>query len=170
MKAKWILLALAFTLPAAAYAASSSSKVSHQDKIWMKAAHKANLTEIKAGETAEKKGSHAIVRKTGHMLVSDHKMLDAVLTRAAHELGVPLPKSPSPMQKKVLQKAKSMSGSDFDKYWVRAMEMAHLKAINKTDFEIHHAGSEQVKKLAKKALPVLQTHLNMIQHAQNEVK
>ncbi|HET7570668.1 MAG TPA: DUF4142 domain-containing protein [Gammaproteobacteria bacterium] len=170
MKAKWILLVAAFALPMAAYASSSSPKVSHQDKVWMKAAHQANLAEIKAGKAAQQKGKNAIVRKTGHMLVSDHTMLDAALKRAAHELDVTLPKSPSPMQQKVLHKAKSMSGSDFDKYWVRSMEMAHLKAINKTNFEIHHARSEQVKKLAKKALPVLQTHLNMLQHAQNEVK
>ncbi|HET7307435.1 MAG TPA: DUF4142 domain-containing protein [Gammaproteobacteria bacterium] len=170
MKAKWTLFALVLALPMAAYAASSSSRVSHQDKVWMKAAHQANLTEIKAGKVAQRKGMNAIVRKTGHMLVTDHTMLDAALKRAAHELSVPLPGSPSPMQQKVLHKAKSMSGADFDKYWVRSMEMAHLKAINKTNFEIHHAGSELVKTLAKKALPALQTHLNMLQHAQNEVK
>lgn len=167
MKAKWILLALTLAIPAA-YAAPST--VSHQDKLWMKNAHQANLTEIKAGKAAEKQGHAAIVRKAGRMLVTDHKMLDSTLKRAAQELGVSLPDSPSDMQQHVLHKVKSKSGDEFDKVWTRSMAMAHLKAINKTEFEINHASSEQVKKLAKKALPVLQTHLNMIQHAQNKVK
>jgi putative membrane protein len=169
MKAQGIVLALVLAVPAAAgYAAAG--KVSHQDKLWLTGAHQVNLAEIKAGKTASGKGNSAIVRKTGRMLVSDHKMLDSALKRAARELGVSLPHSPSKAQQQLLQKIGSKSGAQFDKMWTKKMVAAHLRAINKTEFEINHSQSEKVKKLAKKALPALQVHLNMLKHAQNKLK
>ncbi|HET7369734.1 MAG TPA: DUF4142 domain-containing protein [Gammaproteobacteria bacterium] len=169
MKAKWILLAMVLTVPAAS-AYAEAGALSHQDKAWLKAAHRANLTEIKAGQAAQQQGTIQIVRKAGKMLVSDHKMLDSALTRAAHDLNVSLPDSPTPVQQHLLHKVKTKSGSKFNELWTRIMAMAHLKAIKKTQTEIAQGSSDKVKKLAKKALPVLQTHLNMIQHSQNRVK
>ncbi|HET7369738.1 MAG TPA: DUF4142 domain-containing protein [Gammaproteobacteria bacterium] len=167
MKAKGIALALVLAVPAAGQAAD---KLSHQDKLWLTGTHQVNLTEIKAGKTAAEKGNTAIVRKTGRMLVSDHKMLDSALKRVANELSVSLPHSPSSAQQHLLHKVGSKSGAKFDKMWTKKMTVAHLRAINKTEFEINHAASEKVKKLAKKALPALQVHLNMLQHAQNKLK
>ncbi|HET7369951.1 MAG TPA: DUF4142 domain-containing protein [Gammaproteobacteria bacterium] len=169
MQVKNILLAVALAVPAATGFAASNT-LSHQDKEWLKAAHQANLTEIKAGQAAQQQATTQVVRQAGQMLVSDHKQLDSALTRAAHDLDVSLPNSPSPTQQHLLQKVKSKSGDKFDKLWTRTMASAHLKAINKTQTEISQGSSSKVKKLAKKALPVLQTHLNMVQHAQNRVK
>lgn len=169
MKTKWILLALVLTLPAAgAYAANDN--LSRQDMQWVKNAHQVNMEEIKAGKAAEQKGQASIVQKAGRTLVSDHKMLDSQLTRAAHQLGVSLPDSVSAEQEATLKMVKSKSGDKFDKVWVRTMIMGHQKAINKTQKEIDNASSQKVKSLAKKTLPVLQKHLNLLQHAQSKVK
>lgn len=172
MKAKWILLAIVLALPVASFSAyaAGGNQLSRHDKVWMKKAHQVNMAEIKAGQLAEKQGKAAVIKQVGHTLISDHRMLDRQLTQAAHALGVSLPDMPSAKQIATMQMLQTKSGAKFDKTWARAMLHAHMKAINKTEMEISRASSPKVKQLAQKTLPVLQTHLNMLQKAETKLK
>lgn len=167
MNVKWIFtaaLAGAISL-LPAYAASSSQKLSHQDKTWLTKAHQTNLAEVKAGRMAEHKGHDHDVKSAGMTLVSDHSMLDAKLKPLAMSLHVSLPSAPTAQQQATAQQLSSKSGTAFDRAWTQKMIAGHQKAIRMTQQEISQGSSSKVKQLAQTALPVLQKHLRLIRNA-----
>ncbi|HET7307433.1 MAG TPA: DUF4142 domain-containing protein [Gammaproteobacteria bacterium] len=143
--------------------------LSRQDKKWLKSAHQINLAEIKAGELAEKSAHAHAVRRVGHTLVVDHRMLDAKVMKLAKQLGVNLPGSASLKQKSVLKVIESQAGVSLDKEWLHQEIDGHVAAIEKTKREIHIGSSKQVMQLAKQALPVLEKHLHLLRSAANEM-
>jgi putative membrane protein len=175
MEAKSIVLASALSALSfggvGAYAAPAtttamtSSKVSHQDKMWMKKAHQVNLAEIKEGKMAEHKAKSPKVKKIGRTFVSDHSKLDMKLVSAANKLNVNLPPSPSMKQQSQAQKLQKKSGAQFDHAFIQDNIKGHKKAIHMTKREKSQGQSKKVKKLAKKTLPVLKKHLHMVKKA-----
>ncbi|HET7570666.1 MAG TPA: DUF4142 domain-containing protein [Gammaproteobacteria bacterium] len=157
--------------PAAAQIQSRQhhKSLSKQDKKWLKSAHQINLAEIKAGEVAENRAHAHAVRRVGHTLVVDHRMLDAKVAQLTRYLGVKLPGSASLKQKSVLKVIESQQGMNFDKEWLHQEIDGHIAAIEKTKREIHKGSSKNVMQLAKQALPVLEKHLHLLRSAANQI-
>jgi putative membrane protein len=157
------------TVPAAANSSmgtATQAAPSSQDKMWLAAAHQADLAEIEAGELASSKGATAQIRSLGSMLVADHTRLDRQLIVTAKQLGVPLPTAPTTAQIETQHRlTAASSGRGFDVAFVRAMIPAHQAAIAAGATEATHGSSPQVVTLAKQAAPVLEHHLRMFQKA-----
>lgn len=137
-----------------------------QDRTWLKAAHQANLAEITAGEIARQQGTTAEIRSLGQMITRDHVALDERLKQVAAGLGVEIPRSPSAEQQMTADQLKHSSGRSFDNQWLIAMARAHEKAIAATRTEISMGSADEVKTLAKTALPELEKHLATVKAAQ----
>lgn len=158
---------LAFASLGAAVAAPG--KLSQQDKTWLVVAHQTNLAEIKAGKLAEHKGHVQSVITAGTTLATDHAMLDKKLAPAARKLGVKLPNEPTTEQKNHMKVFEQKAGLPFDQAWVHMEIGGHISAIEATKRETSEGSSPEVRKLAKKALPVLAKHLQILRHTEVEL-
>ncbi|WP_192809303.1 DUF4142 domain-containing protein [Actinomadura montaniterrae] len=156
---------VAASVPVAAPSASGAP-VSDQDRAWLRDTRQADLAEIAAGRTAQRKGTTPQVTSAGAMLVQDHTASDAKLTATASRLGVEVPYAPSNVQTLQASELERGSGRSFDRDWLNAMIGGHEKAIAETRTEIAKGSSPDVKNLAASVLPVLQKHLATLRNAQ----
>lgn len=165
-----VMLALTSAVACAAggsarHTASTGTPSTTGDRTWLVAAHQANLAEVEAGELAKKKGGTAAVRAVGAMLVADHVASDTQVTRVAKGLKLTLPSSAAPEDAAAASRLGDEAGAQFDHDFVSTMMTGHQELIAKTQTEISHGSTPQVKSLAQSTLPVLRKHLTMLQKA-----
>jgi putative membrane protein len=138
---------------------------SDQDRSWLVAAHQSNLTEIQAGKAALDKSGNDVVRQHGQLFIRDHTRLDADLRAVAEDLDVSLPSQPSAAQRATLASVSALSGSAFDRAWLRSQLTAHQQAKAGGQRELAQGSDPKVVGLARAAAPVVQMHLDMLEEA-----
>lgn len=136
-----------------------STKVTAQDKAFLRAAHQSNLTEIKAGQLALKKSKNKAVRDLGAMFIRDHTKTDADLKAVAEKLGVSLPSRPNPVQRADAAKLEKLSATAFDKFWIKSQTAGHRKAKATGEKELKKGSNCDVITVDKKSAPVVAHHL-----------
>jgi putative membrane protein len=153
---------------APAQTGSSSNTVtaiSRQDRMFLKKAHQGNLTEIKAGQLALRKGQCEAVKRIARMFTVDHSRMDIEVRALADRFDVRLPNAPSAAQQRQIAKLATLSGREFDTAWLRQQSVWHHEAIELGRQQLSHGRSPEVKALAKKAAPVIRHHLRLIDQA-----
>ncbi|MFG6192060.1 DUF4142 domain-containing protein [Nonomuraea sp. JJY05] len=146
----------------AGLAPRTDTQPSEQDKAWMRAIHEGNLAEVQAGQLGVGKGSSARIKSIGKMLVADHTKLDTKVTRAATQLHIALPMSPSADQRAMLAELQDSPPNEFDQDFTAAMINAHQEALAATKVEISRGTSPTVVALARTAEPALVAHLTAL--------
>ncbi|MFI6738306.1 DUF4142 domain-containing protein [Nonomuraea sp. NPDC050451] len=146
----------------AGLAPRTDTQPSEQDKAWMRAIHEGNLAEVQAGQLGAGKGKSARIKSIGKMLVVDHTKLDTKVTRAATQLHIALPMSPSADQRAMLAELRDSPPNEFDQDFMAAMINAHQEALAATKIEISRGTSPTVVALAKTAEPSLVAHLTAL--------
>ena len=131
-----------------------------QDSAFMMEAAQGNASEIAMGKMAEKKGKSAEVKNIGKMMVADHTAANNELMTLAKTKGVKLDAKPT-MAK--------MNDADFDNAYLTQMVTDHQKVIAAFDKEAKSGKDADVKGWAKKMLPALKKHLQMVQAAQKKM-
>lgn len=151
----------------------SPQVVSQQDKDFLVQAHQSNLTEIDAGKTAEEKTeetkgrkSAKTVRELGKLFIADHEKLDMAVRRVAERLDIELPGEPTAAQREQLTEVAAKSGAEFDRAWISAQLAGHRETLAAVEQEIESGSSPKVKKLATKAKPVVQEHIDLLVRAE----
>jgi len=147
----------------AAPAGWAADRLAAADAAMLKDIAQANIAEVESGKIALDKSSDAEIKKFAKMMVDDHsKGLSDVKTLAAAK-GTELPDGPDAKHKAVALEFKALSGGVFDSRYVKQAGVgdheATEKLLKKTQSEAKDA---DLKALAGKMLPVVQTHL---QHA-----
>ncbi|MFF3668143.1 DUF4142 domain-containing protein [Microtetraspora malaysiensis] len=151
--------------PTGAHRPSPSPGVSEQDQMFLIKAHQGNLAEIRAGRLAQQKGHTSAVRDLGTRLIKDHTRLDTKLRQVAKDVGVQLPHEPSKQQQAQLKEVSGLSGANFDHAWVQSQLTAHRQVLTLINKQLSTGKSEQVKKTAQEAKPVIQEHLTLLRKA-----
>lgn len=127
---------------------------------FMQKAIEGNLAEIKVGQLAQQKGASEGVRHFGTVLEQDHSMANQQAMTAASSMGVTPPSQPSPKQQSEYQKLASLSGSQFDKAFVKAEVKDHKKDIAEYKKE-SKASNSPAANYAQQSLPTLKKHLQL---------
>ena len=127
---------------------------------FMQKAIEGNLAEIKVGQLAQQKGASEGVRHFGAVLEQDHSTANSQAMTAASSMGVTPPAEPSAKEQAVYQRLASLSGSKFDKAFVKVMVKDHRKDIAEFKKEAK-AGNSPAASYAAASLPTLQKHLRM---------
>jgi putative membrane protein len=151
----------------AALAPHTDTHPSEQDEAWMRTIHEGNLAEVQAGRLAQGKGTTREIKSIGKMLLDDHTKLDTKVTKAATQLGVQLPTSPTAEQRAEVIRLRDATGKDFDLDFAAGMTKAHTKALAATKKEVSSGSSPAVVALAKSTVPVLQQHLSALRKARS---
>lgn len=148
---------------------SSATSQKEMDKQFVRKMIMGNHAEIDAGNLAVQKASSDDVKKFGQKMVDDHTMLLNDLNKVAENLHIKAPQAASAKDKAMAAKLSAMSGDAFDRAYVKDMVKDHEKDVAEVKKETNSASIPEVKDAATKALPVIQSHLEMIQGIQKNM-
>lgn len=123
----------------------------------------AGLWENPAGRMAAKKGVSARVRQIGPMIASQHTQLDALVVKAAAEVGVELPDAPNADQQHWLDEMAAASGEEFDQIFVDRLRAAHGKVFPVIANVRSGTRNSVVRSLAQSANDFVLTHLTLLE-------
>ncbi|MDP4214510.1 MAG: DUF4142 domain-containing protein [Bacteroidota bacterium] len=135
------------------------------DPSFLSRASQANLAEIEAGKLAAYKGTSAVVKKYGQKMVADHTTAQAELVALAKKENTTIPKEPDPEHQALKEQLASLSGNAFDSAYIKSQLTDHQAAVSLFTEELTTGTDPDAIAYAKKYLPRLKMHLNMIQKA-----
>lgn len=121
------------------------------------------MTEVKLGELATKNGASAEVKDFGAQMVSDHGKANADLIALAAKKGWKVPTELDSSHQKTVDKFSKLTGSDFDKDYVKDMVDDHEKDTKNVRDSIPKLKDSDLKTWAQGALDVMEGHLKKIQ-------
>lgn len=152
----WITIALG--LPSALVAADANP-----DAAFYKKAAEGGIAEVELGQLAQDKASSPNVKAFGAMMVADHSAANDKLKSVAAGKGIELPTSPSVGQMATKTKLEVLSGSTFDKSYIKGMVKDHEEDIKEFQQEAALGQDPDARAFAKATLPTLRAHLKKIQ-------
>lgn len=127
------------------------------------------MAEVQLGQLAAQKASNPDVKAFGQQMVDDHtKANEQLKTVATHE-NMTLPTTLDSKDQKLMTKLQGLSGSDFDRAYVKAMVKDHQEDVKAFQKEADKGKDPQIKNFASQTLPVLQQHLSKIQSIQSNM-
>ena len=144
---------------------SSESKLSANDKKFVKKAYKGGMTEVESAKMAKDKAKNDATKDVAEHMITDHSKANDRLMEIAKEENLDL--------SKVQAKAATISGDDFDKQYLTMLKKDHEKTIAMFETEANDTGTKEdsdVKEFAKKTLPTLKEHLQMVEEALGKLK
>jgi putative membrane protein len=121
-----------------------------------------NLAEVAMGQLAQQKAGRDDIRSFGKTLEQDHSTANQQATVAAASVSATVPTEPSKKQKADYDQMAKLSGSSFDREFVKHMVADHKKDISDYQKEAKRSDG-QVSDYAKATLPSLQKHLETAQ-------
>ena len=155
---KCILLTLTLV-----WAAPSCWADDNPDAAFYKSAAEGGLAEVELGKLAQEKSSSQSVKDFGAMMVSDHSAANEKLKGIAGAKDMQLPSSPSMGQMATKAKLEVLSGTTFDKSYIKGMVKDHEEDIKEFQREAASGRDPDAKAFAKATLATLQAHLKKIQ-------
>ena len=132
------------------------------DAAFYKSAAEGGMAEVELGKLAQQKASLQSVKDFGAMMVSDHSAANDKLKEIASAKYIQLPSSPSMEQMATKAKLEVLSGSAFDKSYIKGMVEDHEEDIKEFQKEAAGGRDPNAKAFAKATLPTLQAHLKKI--------
>jgi putative membrane protein len=99
------------------------------DRIFLTEADEGNSAEIAASQMALKKAKDEDVKTFAQQMITDHQKLRSDMAPLAQKLGVTTPQPLNPTHKAESERLASLSGSDFDKEYIKAMDLDHHKML-----------------------------------------
>jgi putative membrane protein len=133
------------------------------DASFYKKAAEGGIAEVQMGKLAQTKSSNASVKDFGAMMVTDHTAANEKLQALAAKKNIKLPTSPSVGQMASKAKLEVLSGTAFDKSYIKGMVEDHQEDIKEFQTEASSGQDPDAKAYAAATLPTLKTHLKKIQ-------
>ena len=135
----------------------------------------ANMADSAAGSLAATKGTSSAVRDFGRRMTRDHHTLRAQGEALAKKLKVtPTPPAGDNLvtdaQKNMDNLNSTAKGKDFDKAYIDSEVDAHKKVLDLATKAMGQAQSTELKNLIQKAAPVIQSHLDLAESIQKNLK
>jgi len=154
---------------AAAPATAHAKAYSPLDKYLLQASIQGDRFEIAGGKIAQTNAANQTIKALGARLVKDHAKSLKEAVQLAHKLGISVPATPSTTQEWELQTVGAMSGATFDVAYARLEVQDHKQDIEDNTTEARDGANPSARKLARKDLPVLRTHLKLSRQALSAV-
>jgi len=154
---KTLLTCVLLTAPILAPAASGDPDAGFYHKL-----AQGGLTEVELGKLAQEKATDPKVRDFAAMMVKDHSAANQELQRLATSKNISLPEHVSASQAASKTKLHALSGSTFDKSYVKSQVAAHKDTVKLLNKEIESGKDPDAKAFAQKVLPKVNEHLKAI--------
>ncbi len=132
----------------------------------MKAAQ-GGMAEVQMGQLAAQKAVTPDVKSFGQQMVDDHSKANDKLKSVAEAENMTLPTSLNGKDQAEYTKLQGLSGTDFDREYVRDMVRDHQMDVKDFQKEANSGQDPQIKDFAQQTLPILQEHLSKIKSIQS---
>jgi putative membrane protein len=131
-----------------------------EDKEFVSKAGMGGMAEVQMGNLALSKASNADVIAFGQRMVTDHSQANQELQQLATTKGLALPTELAGEHKEAFDMLSGLTGSAFDKAYMKHMVEDHEKDVAEFDKASTSATDADVKGWAGKTLPTLKSHLD----------
>lgn len=133
------------------------------DALFAQAAAASGLGEVAIGEIGQKKATDPRLQEFSRMVVADHTKVNKDLMALASQKGIALPADFDARSKFALESLSGAPKEEFDACYVKIQMAIHLEAIAAFEAEVKHGKDQDIKALAKQALPKIKQHLHTLQ-------
>lgn len=151
---KYLGLCALLVAPLMALAAATNP-----DSHFYTAAARGGMGEVEMGRLAQEKSSDTKVKDFAAMMVKDHSAANEQLQTLASSKNIKLPTGPGAHADATKMKLEALSGSSFDKAYIKAQLKAHRETVALLKKEISSGQDEDAKAFARKVLPTVEDHL-----------
>jgi putative membrane protein len=172
MKTKiWMILLLAIAvIGASAPIVYADQTVSGGDKKFFMEAASGGMIEVELGQLAQQKAQAVTVKDFGMRMVTDHSKANDELKALAQQKNLQMPTQLEGKYRSMIDKLTKLSGSDFDKKYMKMMVKDHNKDVK----EFRKAGKKvkdaDLNAWAVKTLPTLEQHLQQAKDTYHGLK
>jgi putative membrane protein len=150
-------------------AATSHAEVTQQDKDFLVTASQGNYDEIKLSELAEKKATDPQVKQFAHLMVVQHKKLGEKMMPFGDKWGLPPVMTLDPEHQAEYDKLSGLSGAEFDKEYMNAMDMDHHKTLDAFNQELQSTTDQKFKATVAQGQTVVAQHTQMADSLQSKL-
>ncbi len=154
---------------AAAATNGNRGQLSSQDYKFVTDAAQGGMMEVTLGQLAAQKAADPAVRDFGQRMVQDHQKANEQLMEIVSQKGATLPANAEGKEQGTMEHLKSLSGTDFDKAYIKHMVSDHKKDVKEFEKAAQKSQDPDLKAFANKTLPVLQEHLSMAESVKGKV-
>lgn len=141
-----------------------------QDLEFVGKATASGKAEVRLGELGQMRGTHAMVREFGMMMVKDHQEANRELDALVQQKGYAVPEVKEAADEEAYQQLSKMKGAAFDKAFAKQMVKDHERVIRLFTMQAENGKEEQLKNWAAQKLPVLKEHLEHARRLEEAVK
>jgi putative membrane protein len=131
------------------------------DKLFLKEADEGNSAEISASKLALKKSHNPDVKAFAQKMIDDHMKLRAAVAPFDEQMNVMTPQPLNEEHQAEAKKLMGLSGTDFDKEYIAAMDKDHHLTLVKFQNEIATTQNADLKTAVQKGATVVQEHAQM---------
>jgi len=142
-------------LPLAAHAADDD------DKKFLANAAQSDQDEIALSQLADQKATNPAVKAFAEKMVTEHTKMSASMKPFADSWGLTAPMGPDPDHQKELDKLNGLSGADFDKEYMTAMDKDHHLALDLFTAEAGSTTDAKFKATVLQGKSVVSAHTHM---------
>jgi len=140
---------------------SAHAEVTNQDKQFLTKISQGGFNEIKLSELAETKATNPQVKAFAHKMVIEHKALGMRMQPFAQAWGLSAPMSLDADHQAEYDKLNGLSGPDFDKEYMNAMEKDHHDALDLFNQEAQSTTDAKFKVAVLHGQSVVAAHTHM---------
>jgi len=157
------------TPPRAASTGQGDSAANSADHAFVTEAAMGGMAEVDLGKLASEKATNDRVKAFGQRMAMDHSKAGDELKSLAASKQIALPSSIDAKHQATHDKFAKLSGTEFDRAYVRDMVADHKKDVAAFTHESTSGKDSDVKAWAAKTLPTLREHLRMIEDLDKEL-
>ena len=140
---------------------SAPAEVTNQDKQFLTTASQANFNEIQLSKLAETKATDPQVKGYAHKMVADHTNLGIKMQPFASAWALTPPTALDADHQAEYDKLKTLSGADFDKEYMAAMDKDHHLALDLFTAEASSTTDAKFKAAVLQGKSVVSAHTHM---------
>jgi putative membrane protein len=159
MKRKWIL-GLVLGCSGLFVAAQARADV-NTDKAFLAKASQGDYNEIQLSKLAISKTTNPDVKAFAEKMVREHTELEAKMKPFADKWGVPPATGFDADHQAIYDKLNGLSGPDFDKEYMKAMDDDHHKALDAFNDEVGSTQNAKFKATVEQGKSAVSAHTHM---------
>jgi len=139
----------------------NSTMVSPGDEYFAMRAYAEGIAEVALNQLAAQRASNPDIRRHAEQMVRDHIECDNKIVEMARRKGIALPAGIDAVSNAALNRLATLSGSDFDRAYLKALICSHKAALHLFHHQSAKGEDVDLKDFADKSLPMLQSHTEM---------
>lgn len=156
-----LVLTTALMAFAAATPHFATAAVTDADKTFLTMASQSDQNEIALSKVAQDKATDPKVKAYAQKMVTDHMMLTSNMKPFADKWGLTPATGPDAEHQAELDKLNGLSGADFDKEYMTAMDTDHHKALDAFKTEKSSTTDSKFKSVVSSGEKVVAEHTKM---------